>query len=257
MRSGVKLKAQGLSVQVAAKRICQGLDIEIAPGEIWGILGPNGSGKTTLLHTLGGLLPPQAGEITLAERALADYPAKQRARLLGILFQENHAIFSQTVWDYCLAGRFPHFTSFMENEADRQAALQALEVMQIAEKKQRNIRTLSGGEWRRLALATLLTQDPCVYLLDEPLNHLDLRHQWLLLRYLREQVRQKKIAVLMALHDINSAEQYCDRVLMVYGDGRTRLGTKEEVLTPDHLSELYGHPVRMLRSDQGKWWVVI
>lgn len=255
MTVAVTLKTHKLGVEIAGKRICSQLDLEIAPGEIWGILGQNGSGKTTLLHTLSGLLAPQEGDIYLAEQPLSQYSTKKRARLLGLLFQENHAVFPQTVWESCLAGRYPHFVSFLESPRDREAARKALEIMQLEQHLRQNILTLSGGEWRRLALATLLAQDPSIYLLDEPLNHLDLRHQRLLLQYLKERAGEKKISVLMAVHDINIAEQYCDRILMVFGDGKTRAGLREELLTAENLLELYGHPLRMLKEGRQKWWV--
>jgi len=256
MREACTLKARQLGVQIAAKRVCSRLDLEIAPGECWGILGQNGSGKTSLLHTLGGLLAPREGAVYLADCELKRYPAKKRARLLGLLLQENQAAFPQTVWEYCLTGRYPHVDSFLESEADRAATRQALAIMQMSEHRQQNVLTLSGGEGRRLALATLFAQDPCLYLLDEPLNHLDLRHQRLLLHYLRERLREKKIAVLMALHDINIAEQYCDRVILLSGAGEARVGTKEEILTEENMSALYGHPVRLLWEQDKRWWVV-
>ncbi|HSW71091.1 MAG TPA: ABC transporter ATP-binding protein, partial [Gammaproteobacteria bacterium] len=108
---------------------------------------------------------------------------------------------------------------------------------------------------RRLALATLLAQDPELYLLDEPLNHLDLGQKHLLLQYFHKQSRQKKISVLMVLHDINIAEQYCDRIVMLLGEGQTRVGLKKELLTEAQLSILYHHPLHLREDGEKRWWL--
>lgn len=248
------LRTQKLLIQRAGKTICTDLNLEIKPGEIWGLLGQNGSGKTTLLHTLCGLLKPQGGDIYLGEKKLSSYPIKKRARHVGLLFQQNQAVFPQTVWEYCFAGRYPHFRGFLADKEDRALTQQALEIMQLGQKSEHPIQTLSGGEWRRLNLATLLAQDPYFYLLDEPLNHLDLGYQKHFLHYLREKTEAKKMAVLMALHDVNIAEQYCDRVLLLLDNGETRAGMKQELLTEKKLTELYRFPMRYLKEGDKRYW---
>ncbi len=254
MNTIFSLKTQALSVRIADQSICEKLDLEIQAGEFWGILGQNGSGKTTLLHSLAGLRPTQGGEIFWSGKKLSSYSAKKRAQAIGLLFQENEKAFPQSAWEYCLAGRYPHFSFFRESEEDWKATQEALTIMQLERQKQQNILTLSGGEWRRLALAALLAQSPSLYLLDEPLNHLDLRHQKRFLRHLQGKLREKKIAVLMTLHDINMAEQYCDRVLLLYGGGDARMGLKSDLLTDENLSRLYGHPLCLTQAGERKWW---
>jgi len=256
MKPAYTLQAQQLVLEIGNKSICQNLDLNTAPGEIWGILGQNGSGKSTFLHTLGGLHQAQQGDIYIEKRKLSQYPSKQRAQIIGLLFQDSQANFPQTVWEYCLAGRYPHFLSFLETQSDREAALAALEIMQLDQQRDQNILSLSGGEWRRLTMATLLAQNPSIYLLDEPLNHLDLRHQRRLLNYFQSRARHEKITVLMALHDINVAEQYCDHILMFFGEGETLAGGKD-ILTEANLTRLYGHTIHAHATEQGKWWIAI
>ena len=248
------LQAQGLEVSIAGKSICKELNLRVGAGEVWGILGQNGCGKTTLLHTLGGLRSADQGQIYLALKNIKHYSAKERARFLGLLFQENQAIFPQKVSEYCLAGRYPHFLSFLETAADRQAAAQALEIMELGACQEQNILTLSGGEWRRLALATLLAQNPKLYLLDEPLNHLDLKHQRRLLQHFKLKARQEKISVLMTLHDINIAEHYCEQLVLLYGNGKVEVGPKAALLTEAKVSALYGYPVHLYNDGPKRWW---
>ncbi len=115
--------------------------------------------------------------------------------------------------------------------------------------------TLSGGEQRRLDLATLLTQNPQIYLLDEPTNHLDLHYQVRILNLLRELAGEYDRGICMTLHDINMAVRYCNRFLLLFGDGETDLGTSENVLTPTNLERLYGHKLRFIDTPEGPVWL--
>lgn len=248
------LSANDLSVEVSERLLCQELFIEIKPGECWGILGPNGSGKTTLLHTLAGLLSPQQGEITLQHAPLQSLTRRQIAQCIGLLLQDSHDPFPASVWETVLSGRHPHLSRWQqEGEQDRQLALQALQTMQLDGMQQRQIQTLSGGERRRLAFATLLTQAPPLMLLDEPLNHLDLRHQQLLLHTVTT-LCEKGHAVMMVLHDPNHAMHYCDRVLMLEGDSGWQQGRVEEVMSAERLGQLYECEIESTEAGGRRWF---
>jgi iron complex transport system ATP-binding protein len=249
----INMRVQGLSLKIGKKTICEDLSFEVRPGEIIGILGQNGSGKTTLLNTLAGLNQPQAGKIYLGEMELGSYSPLERARLMGILFQENQPVFPQQVWDYCMGGRYPHRSSLLESQRDQEVTFASLSTMKLTPFHRQNILTLSGGEWRRLAIATLLAQDPSIYLLDEPLNHLDMRHQMKVMHYFQRKTQDEKISAVMVLHDLNMAQRYCDRVLMLYGN-KTVVGGKE-LLTEENLSGLYGYPVCMHGDGDNRWWM--
>lgn len=244
------LRINDLSIDQSNKRLIENLSLTFHPGEVWGILGPNGSGKSTLLHTLAGLHPPTAGEIVLGSDPLQRLSRKAIAQRLGILFQQSNMIFTQRVVDYCHAGRFPH----RHSPNDPQITLTALADVELTDRTQDCITTLSGGEKKRLAIAKLLTQTPSIYLLDEPTNHLDIRYQVKLLKRFRELAHQSK-TILMALHDINQAQQYCDHVLLLLPNGKVKSGLTRTLLTAENLSALYHHPIRAITQNNVIYWV--
>lgn len=249
------LSTKHLSVAIAGKWICRDLDLYIVAGQRWAVLGPNGSGKTTLLHTLAGLRPAQGGDILIKDRRLGDWSSRERAQFVGCLLQHNDDPFPYTVLETALIGRHPYLKRWQwESNDDRQRVRDALRTMDLIGFETRVIATLSGGERRRLAIATLLTQDPRLLLLDEPTNHLDLYHQVQALQLLSQLVTKQDRALVMALHDITSAVRFCDHALLLFGTGETLSGTISEIITEENLARLYGHPVRRLRGPDGDVW---
>ena len=245
-----RLTAKGLDIQIGERTLCRGLDLDLAPGQCWAVLGGNGSGKTTLLHTLAGLLPYPSGDIQLNDHPITTLPRRTIAQQLGLLLQESHDPFPTTVLETALSGRHPHLGRWQhEGEEDFTLAREALASVDLATMEERMVQTLSGGERRRLAIATLLTQAPQLLLLDEPLNHLDLHHQQRLLSQLRQLAAESK-TIVMVLHDPNQARRYCDQALLLYGDGEWESGACEELLTVERLSRLYQHPMRMLQQGE-------
>jgi len=246
------LACHDLTVTVGGKRVCAGLNLSFAPGQCWGLLGANGTGKTTLLHTLAGLRLPAGGEVRLRQRPLQTLPRRELARLLGLLPQDSQDPLPATVLETALIGRHPHLPAWRwESEDDLALARAALAAVELDRAERRQVDTLSGGERRRLAVATLLTQAPLVCLLDEPANHLDLRHQISLLELLRRRARDHGGLLLMSLHDLNLAARFCDHLLLLFGDGETMAGPAERMLKPEHLKRLYGHPI-VLVDDSGR-----
>lgn len=241
----MNLHAKQIAVTAGNKMICENLTLHLQPGNVWGILGPNGSGKTTLLHALAGLNPLNQGEIWLGEDKLHALSPKTIAKHLAILFQDTHFTFPQTVWDYCCAARFPHLNYFKkESDEDIEIIKDALKIMDLIELKQQYITQLSGGEKRRLAIAAILAQTPAIYLLDEPTNHLDIRHQIKALNHFRQLAETQRVSVMISLHDINLAQQFCNRMLLMFPDGSTISGSPHETLTPTNLTRLYQYPVK-------------
>lgn len=248
------LSADNLNLSVSERLLCKNLSLKVQAGECWGILGPNGSGKTTLLHALAGLHIIEQGKIRLNEDDLASLSRQQVAQQLGLLLQDSHDPFPATVEETALIGRHPHLGRWRsESDADHSLARAALQRMELGGMAQRQVQTLSGGERRRLAFATLLTQEVPLQLLDEPLNHLDLRHQRLLLETVRKHCESGKAAI-MVLHDPNQAAHYCDRVLLLHGDGHWQSGTADEMLTERTLSALYGCDIREIETDGNRWF---
>ncbi|MFA7592966.1 MAG: ABC transporter ATP-binding protein [Thiohalobacteraceae bacterium] len=248
------LSLHGLGVRIGRVDVCHRLTLTFAPGECWVVLGRNGSGKTTLLHTLAGVRDPQQGEVRLDGISLQHQSRRHIARHLGLLPQDSHDPFPATVLETALLGRHPHSSIWgWETAADMQLAQAALQQVGLAGWDDRDVATLSGGERRRLAVATLLTQDPDILLLDEPTNHLDLRHQVALLDRLARLARTRHKTVVMVLHDVNLAARCADHALLLRGDGHIDAGTCSDVLQTARLETLYGQALRQVSDDPPAW----
>ena len=234
------LSCEHLTVAVGTRALCRDLKLTVATGELWAVLGCNGSGKTTLLHTLAGLAMPAAGEVDVDGRPLAEYGRRELGRALGILLQREDHEYWGTLSDYVKLGRYPHARSmFGPGAADEEAACRAIAAFDLTALAARPYATLSGGERQRARLAQLWAQDCSTLLLDEPLQHLDLRHQLQTLQLLREVTRVDGKCAAVVLHDLTFASR-CDRVLMLYGDGRYASGRTAELLQSHVLQALYG-----------------
>lgn len=245
------LSTQGLHTSIAGKTVCHELQWEMRPGECWAMLGGNGVGKTTLLHTLAGLRPCTQGQVLLNGAPLHNLPRRKSARQIGLLFQDSHDAFPTTVMENALAGRHPYLKLLQwESRRDREIARHALQELELAEMQERLVTTLSGGERRRLAIATLITQDPPIALLDEPVNHLDLRHQVKALSLIQHRCRHQQKSALITLHDINLAARFCTHLMLMFGNGEILCGEKAELLQTRHLERLYRHPLRQICNQE-------
>jgi len=234
------LAARDLVIDVPGRADGCALNLAVEAGQVWGVLGPNGAGKTTLLHTLAGLRAPRRGEVCLDGRPLDTLRRREVARRLGLVFQERHDGFPATVRETALIGRHPWLSPWhMEGAEERQLAEAALERLDVGHLAERLVSTLSGGERQRLAIATVLTQAPAIWLADEPTNHLDLHHQAAVMDLLAEQAGEGR-AVVMCLHDLNLAARWCDHLLLLYPDGEACWGPAAAMLVPEALERLYG-----------------
>lgn len=253
---GSRLEANGIDVRIGNVSVCQHLNLTINAGECWAILGRNGAGKTTLLHTLAGLHSPDSGVISLQGDSLEGLPRRTIARHIGLLLQDHLDAFPASVMETVLIGRHPYLGHLQwEGPADTAIARDALHAVGLDGMEDRNVSTLSGGERRRLGIATLLTQDPDLLLLDEPTNHLDIHHQIRILDLLQDKIQSREQALLLVLHDLNLATRYCTHFLLLYGNGETAQGTADEVLTQTRLERLYGHPLQAVPGPHGPVWL--
>jgi iron complex transport system ATP-binding protein len=251
-----RLESEQLEIRIGQIDVCRHLDLCINPGERWGLLGRNGAGKTTLLHTLAGLRRPDAGTVRLDGNPLPALTRRVIARHIGVLLQDHRDAFPATVMEMVLTGRHPYLGPLQwEGEADIAAAREALHTVGLDGMESRDVATLSGGERRRLGIATLLTQDPEVLLLDEPTSHMDIHHQIRILDLLRHRATSVGKSLLLVMHDPNLALRYCDHFLLLFGQGETLRGTAAEVLTRQNLERLYQHPLHALQSPHGTVWL--
>lgn len=256
--STLLLDASRLDVSIAGHLFCHDLDLRLNSGESLAILGRNGAGKSTLLATLAGLRPTSAGVLRIGGLDPAQAHPRALARIRGYLPQQQHDPFASTVLESVLVGRHPHLGRWeWEGETDQRLATTALAAVGLAEFAQREVHTLSGGERQRLGIAMLLTQQPQLFLLDEPLAHLDLNHQIAVLELFSTPDRDWGATVVMVLHEPGLALRYCSRTLLLFGDGQWLEGTSAEVITAENLSRLYGHPLRELKDGQHRWFVPI
>ena len=243
------LEAQNLALGVDGRTLVQALDFRVCAGEVWCMLGPNGAGKTTLLHTAAGLRSTQGGAMRLAGRALADWSIAAAARQRSFLPQTIHDAFGAPVLESVLLGRHPYLSRWQwEAESERAIALDALRAMDLAGFERRDVLTLSGGERQRVALAALLAQDAPLLLLDEPVSHLDLHHQVLVLEHLVKLARVNGKGVLFTVHDLNLAARFASHALLFLPQGVVRRGPIEEVLTQEALLAAFGHGVTRIES---------
>jgi iron complex transport system ATP-binding protein len=246
------LEAERLALQVGERWLCCEFSLSLAPGECLALLGPNGAGKTTLLHTLAGLREPSVGQVRLGGLPYAAWSALEAARFRGLLPQQQPDHFGASVLETVLIGRHPHLGRWgWETTEDEAIARRALADVGLQGFETRDVLTLSGGERQRVAIATLLAQSPQLFLLDEPLNHLDLHYQIATLELFRSIVRggDTRHGVVMVLHDINLAARYADHIILLDGCGGGKAGDRDSVLRADLLSQAFGHPLRRFESE--------
>jgi iron complex transport system ATP-binding protein len=246
-RSG--LSTHEVAVQAGTRELVRALSLTFAGGEVVAILGRNGSGKTLTLHTLAGLRAPAAGVISIDGTPVPQMSRRAVALKLGLLPQDLEDAFVTTALETVLIGRHPHLALWQwETAQDEALARAALASVDLADFAARRTDTLSGGEQRRVAVASLLVQQPSIFLLDEPTNHLDPHHQLAVLTIFRK-LADAGSTVVTTLHDPTLAARFADRVLLLFGDGRWVLGPTATTLTAQALSELYASPIIEVGAD--------
>ena len=245
------LQVQGLrfAYDGDGRQALDGLDMLLDRGQVAAVLGPNGAGKTTLLHTLLGILHPQAGEIRLSGRKLDEYNRSEISRMIGLVPQFEHVPFDFSVEEYVLMGRAPHLGLLqLPTPQDEQAAIAALEELDLLDFRGRSILELSGGERKMVVLARALAQQVPLLLLDEPLAHLDLGNKSRILGVIRR-LAANGTAVLFTTHEPDLVPSVADRVMLMRQGRAIASGSIRKVMTSETLSETYGVPVRVLTVD--------
>lgn len=232
----MNIKAENINITLEKNNILKGINIEVDNKEVVGIIGPNGSGKSTLLKCIYRVLKPNDGAILLDNVDIKEIPVKESSKRLAVLSQHNNYNFDFTVKDIVLMGRSPH-KKFMErdNKEDYDIVNEALKKVDMFEFKDRSFQSLSGGEQQRVILARALAQQPQCLILDEPTNHLDIKYQLQLMRI----VKGLGIEVIAAIHDLNIAAMYCDKIYVLKDGEIIKYGNPKEVLTQKLIKEVY------------------
>jgi ABC-type cobalamin/Fe3+-siderophores transport system ATPase subunit len=241
------LKIEGLSVSYGTRRVLHAVALNVPAGKVLALIGPNGAGKSTLVRAVSGVIPIQAGKVSANGDNLLALPSMRRARHLAVVPQVASLPPAFTVWETVLLGRTPYLNFLgqvsSKDEEIARLALQKVDALNLAE---RRVGELSGGEQQRILLARALAQSTPILLLDEPTVHLDLQYQVSLMETIRTLAHTDNLAVLIALHDLNLAARYADRVALLVAGEIKASGTPRQVLTPEIISTAYHLSVQVI-----------
>ncbi|MBI5143771.1 MAG: ABC transporter ATP-binding protein [Candidatus Omnitrophica bacterium] len=216
------------------------INFNLEDKEILGIIGPNGSGKTTLLRAVRRLIKPKKGSILFERRDIWQIGVKELAKNIAVVSQDTPMGF-MTVEEFVLLGRIPHFEQFqfLETKEDVEAAQRALVLTDTLRFKDRLLEEMSGGERQLVLIGRALAQEPKLLLLDEPTAHLDITHQVSILDLIRRLRKEFGLTVIVVLHDLNLASEYCDRLVLLNNGRLERMGLPKEVLTYQVIEHVY------------------
>lgn len=244
MRMSVRNLVQGYG----SKTILDDISFDVDTGEVLALLGPNGSGKSTLIKTICNIMEPRSGQILIDETPIEDIDITDLAKIVSYVPQSTAAATYTTVMDTVLLGRKPYVTwSYRQKDIDY--ALDAMKAMRIIGYSSRDVSDLSGGQRQRVFLARSLAQCPSFFIFDEPTSALDLKHQMNTMIKMREVVHDKGAGMVIALHDINLAMNYSDKVLMLKNGKIFAYGTPDETITEENIRAVYGVESRIMETE--------
>ena len=234
------ISAQNLTYEVEGKTLLDGVDLQAERGQLVGLIGPNGAGKTTLLRTISGILRYRQGSIHLEGSDLMSMSPKDAAATLALVPQIAPYTYGFTSMELVLMGRYPHLGRFqIEGREDDRIAREAMRLTETEQFADRTLDTLSGGERQRVFVARALAQQPHILLMDEPTANLDILHQLKVLDLVRQLVDDGLTAV-AAIHDLNMAARYCDKLVLLSGGRVLAEGSPNEVLRPETIESAFG-----------------
>lgn len=249
----MEILAEAVKFFVGKKQILKGVDLQLYPKEFLGIIGPNGSGKSTFLKCVYRVQKPTEGKLVFDGKLLDEMSYRESALKLAVVAQHNFYNFDFTVLDVVLMGRSPH-KKMMErdNLKDYTLARDAIKLVGLEGFEERNFSTLSGGEQQRVILARALTQETECLVLDEPTNHLDIRYQLEIM----DIVKSLDLTVAAAIHDLNIAAMYCDRLIAIRDGQVAGVGTPAELLTEEFIRDLYQVDSKVEIDETGRMHII-
>ena len=240
------LEVKNVSYSIQNIDIVKSISLKVTGNTFHTILGPNGCGKTTFLKTIYRINKPNEGVIYLNGKDLKEISIRESAKNMAVVAQFNEMAFESSVLDIVLLGRTPHLNFIQrESKEDYEIAYDALKRVGMYEKREQSYLTLSGGEKQRIVLARALAQKPSLLLLDEPLNHLDIKYQLEILKIIKE----SNINVLAVLHDVQLASKFSDYIYLMK-DGEIKYeGKPSECITKENLYDIYGVKCDVIKDD--------
>ncbi len=234
------IEVRSLRCGYGAADVLQHVDLRIPEGEVAGVLGPNGSGKTTLLHVLAGILGPKEGQVLIAGRDIKDTSVRWRARQAASVAQNATVTFPFRCLSVVLMGRYSYLSKWGGYTADDfEVAMEAMESTGTLPLADRFISEVSGGEAQRVVIARALAQSPSILLLDEATSNLDVAGKIQVFDLLAHKNREEGTTIVCAMHDLNLASLYCDRLIFIKDGGIALDGPTHELFTSRNLSEIY------------------
>ena len=235
------LRTEALSAGYGDREVLQDLSFSVRPGEITALVGPNGAGKSTLLKTIARQLEPLRGTVFLGEENLSGMKAQETARRMSVILTERPRAELMTCFDMAAMGRYPYTGHLgILSEEDRNKVLETMELVGVGELRDRETARVSDGQRQLVMLARAICQEPEVLVMDEPTSYLDIRHKIEFLTILKKLVRERGIAVLVSLHELELAVRTADTVICVRDGKADRTGDPKKILTESYIEELYG-----------------
>ncbi len=252
------LTVNHLSIKYGDRTIVNDISFELTPGKVVVLIGPNGSGKTTIIRGITGAVPLEGGNICFGQTDMKTLSEVERARKIGVVPQSSHLPDDFTVYNTVALGRTPYL-GFMGrlSDSDKQIVDHAIRETSIESLQDKNIKSLSGGEQQRVILAQALAQDAPIMILDEPTSHLDLNYKLSLLTIVKNLSREKNVAVLMVLHDLNLASRFADEILILKNGLLQAAGDPAEVMTEKTLSSVYQVPMSVITLEESPYPMVV
>ncbi len=245
----MEVMSKAVKMFIGDKEILKGIDIDVKDKEFVGIIGPNGSGKSTFLKCVYRVQKPTSGDIYFDGKKIDEMSFRESALKLAVVAQHNFYSFDFDVLEVVLMGRSPHKKLLQrDNAADYEIARKALALVGLKDFEKRSFSTLSGGEQQRVILARALTQQTECLVLDEPTNHLDIKYQLQIM----DIVKSLNLTVISAIHDLNIAAMYCDRLVAVKNGTIVGCGSPEELLTAKFIEDLYEVKATVTKLDDGR-----
>ncbi len=236
-----KLEMQNVTLGYRHKVVAKDITLQVKSEEIVGLVGPNGCGKSTIIRALSRVISPYSGRILLNEKNISTISRRDLSRLLGVIPQIPFLPSTFTAFEVVLMGRNPHLGPFQhESPKDMDIAWQAMRKTRVQPLAQQRIGELSGGEIQCVAIARVLSQETKIVLLDEPTANLDIGRQAEILDVIKGMCQENGLVVIAALHDLNLAAQYCNRLVLINNGRIHALGTPTEVITNDNIKDVYG-----------------
>lgn len=248
--SNYAIEIKNLLFKRDSRAIINDISFSVSRGELLGIIGPNGAGKSTLIRLILGLLKPDSGEIYIEGLNISEYTPKDLYKKIAFVAQENSLDFPMTVLETVLLGRIPHLGRFrLENDQDYNVAGKALEAAGIDLFSERFVNQLSMGEKQLVTIAKALAQETNFIFLDEPTSSLDVSHTIQIMEILKGLTSKGK-TVISAIHDLNTASRYCDKILIINNGIISGFGKAEDVLTKEIIQDAFSVNVNTHRSEE-------